>query len=129
VAALWTGALNPLQLEEPEFFNRSVDYVYALESAPPLGYQLPEAPVKLRARTGALVDTAGKPVAVRYVLADSSTAIRGKRLQSDPLSGLTLYRAQGPAAVRALALGRFGDGWSGPEVDFTRYGCRPGRLL
>jgi hypothetical protein len=129
VAALWTGAATPLQIEEPEFFNRSLDYVYSVGSAPPLGQQLAEIATTFDPKTGTLLDAERRPVVVRFVLADSSTVIRGRPLQSDPLSGLTLYRTQGEVRARELVSGKFGDGWSGPKVIYTRYGCRRGRLL
>ncbi|HKD31947.1 MAG TPA: glycosyltransferase family 39 protein, partial [Gaiellaceae bacterium] len=95
VAALWTGAVTPLQIEEPEFFNRSVDRVYALEGAPPMGAQLPEVPTTTEPGTGVLLGPGNQPVVVPYVLADSSTTPQGKPLQSDPHSGLTLFRTFG----------------------------------
>src|SRR5262249_9684032 len=129
VADLWTGAVTPLQIEEPEFFNRSVDRVYALEGAPPMGAQLPEVPTTTEPGTGVLLGPGNQPVVVPYVLADSSTTPQGKPLQSDPHSGLTLFRTFGVVRLRDVASGRFADGWSGPSVAYRRFDCRPGRLV
>ena len=129
VAALWTGAAAPLAITENEFFNRSLDHVYSVGNVPVLPPQLPEIPSTVQANTGVLLDSRKRPIDFRYVLADASTTVRGRPLQTDPLSGLTLYRTFGVIRLRELVSGKFGDGWSGPNVLYTRYDCRPGRLL
>jgi hypothetical protein len=42
---------------------------------------------------------------------------------------MVLYRVEQPVTIRARITGRYADGWSGPELTYTRYGCRPGRLI
>jgi hypothetical protein len=127
VAALWTGTPNPLAIMEDEFFNRSVANVYALDGAP-LGQGLPEQPVVVDPRTGRL-RSPGAPPSSSYLLTDTSLQPNGKPLASDPRTGMVLYRVQQPLTIRVRTTGRYVDGWSGPQLTYSRYGCKPGRLI
>jgi Dolichyl-phosphate-mannose-protein mannosyltransferase len=127
VAALWTGTPNPLAITENEFFNRSVADVSALDGVP-LGQGLPEQPAVIDRLTGRLL-TAGTRQSSGYLLTDTSLQPDGRRLASDPLTGMVLYRVTQPVKIRARITGRYVDGWSGPELTYSRFGCKPGRLV
>jgi Dolichyl-phosphate-mannose-protein mannosyltransferase len=127
VAALWTGTPNPLAITENEFFNRSVANVYALDGAS-LGQGLPEQPVVVDRLTGRL-PAPGAPPSSPYLLTDTSLQPDGRPLASDPVTGMVLYRAERPITIRARITGRYVDGWSGPQLTYTRYGCEPGHLI
>jgi hypothetical protein len=129
VAALWTGAVSELSIQETDFFNGSMGKVYAFASAPPLGQQLPEVASTLNARNGAVLGADGLPVTSPYVLADFTTSLHGTPVARDSTVGLTLYRTGGPVRIGEIVSGRYGDGWSGPALSYTRYDCDPGRLL
>jgi hypothetical protein len=128
VAAIWTGNANPISISENEFFNRSVKDVYSLNGAP-LGQQMPEQPVSLDERTGHLLTAANGPLRVPYILTDASIEPAGQVVSSDPTMGMTLYHVGSPVTLRTHISGRYADGWAGPELAYTRYGCRGGRLV
>jgi len=125
VAALWTGTPNPLSITESEFFNRSVGDVYALDAVP-LGQGLPEQPVVADRATGRLRGAAPN---VPYLLTDTSIQPDGRPLASDPRTGMVLYRVRQPVAIRSRVTGRYVDGWTGPQLTYARYGCKPGDLV
>lgn len=126
VIALWTGNSSPLAISENEFFNRSVRDVYAVEGAPPLPVQLPEAPTSLSPDGGILLG--GKPARVQYALTDRSLTLTGKAVVHDPAVGTVVYRVDGPLRVRDRISGIYSDGWSAGAVMYDRYGCKGGRL-
>jgi hypothetical protein len=125
VAALWTGTPNPLSITENEFFNRSVADVYALDGVP-LGQGLPEQPVVADRATGRLL---GAAPGVPYLLTDTSLQPDGRPLASDPRTGIVLYRVRQPVTIRSRVTGRYVDGWTGPQLTYARYGCKPGDLV
>jgi hypothetical protein len=126
VVALWTGNASPLSVSENEFFNRSVRDVYAVEGAPPLPVQLPEAPTTL-SPSGAIL-LGGRPARTQYALADRSVTVQGRPVARDAAVGTAVYRVDGPLRLRERVTGIYADGWSGPTVSYTRYACRGGRL-
>jgi hypothetical protein len=42
---------------------------------------------------------------------------------------MALYRVEQPVAIRTRVTGRYVDGWTGPEMTYARYGCKPGHLV
>jgi hypothetical protein len=128
VAAIWTGNANPISISENEFFNRSVRDVYSLNGTP-LSQQMPEQSVSLDNGTGRLLTVSSAALRVPYVLTDASIEPAGQLVASDPGVGMMLYRVTGPVTLRTHISGRYADGWSGPELGYTRYGCRGGRLV
>jgi hypothetical protein len=128
VVEVWTGNTNPLALTQTEFFNRSVEQVYTFGGGP-LGQGLPEQPLSLNEATGNVLDQNGLPLQAEYLLTDGSLVPLGRRIATDPLSGLVLSRTSQPVRISSRITGRFGDGWTGPQMNYTRFGCKGGRLL
>jgi hypothetical protein len=67
-------------------------------------------------------------VEVAYVLTDSSVAVDGEPVASDPRLPLTVYRVGGPLISTTFIEGVYNDQWSGPEVTYRRLRCRGGTL-
>jgi hypothetical protein len=129
VVAIWTGNANRLSIPENEFFNRSVKNVYSLNGPPPLSQRMPEWPLSVDEGTGRLVIPPNAPLHTSYVLTDASIVPIGHIVASDQAAGMTLYRVADPVRLRARTSGRYADGWSGPALSYTRYGCRGGRIV
>jgi hypothetical protein len=122
VAAIWTGRLDRLTINENEFFNRRVGPVY--HTAGPTAGGLPETPVTIGA--DGVVRARGKPVAEEYVLVDSTGTIEpeGTRLGRDAVTGMTLWRVRPPLATVVTVQGLHpGDTWSGRTVVYERRRC------
>lgn len=126
VAAIWTGKLSVYSVWENEFFNSSLGTVYDLGAGQAPG-GLPETPAVRRPDGHVVAD--GRPVRARYVLADGSVDLAGKRVDADPRIGLALYRVTGPLVVLTDVRGLYpNDTWSGKRVVYTRVRCAGGRL-
>ena len=93
-AFLWTGRTDRLTVNQSEFFNRGVGPVYYVTDPTPGG--LPETPVRIDPRTGAVTLPDGEPVRDRFLLADSSFEPDGSRVAQDKGSGVTLWRVRTP---------------------------------
>jgi hypothetical protein len=123
--AIWNGAPNRYAIWENEFMNRSVGSVYY--AANPLPGNLPETPVTVADDGALLVD--GDPLAAEYALSDGTFPLDGEVVARDPGTGMTVVRAGGPLRLAARIQGIDpSDNWSGPEVTYTRLGCRGGSL-
>ena len=128
VAFVFSGAHpteQPLPLWENEFFNRSVGPVYDLRRRS-MG-DLPETKVH-EGRGGVLLLPDGRPVRSRYVLSDSSVPLAGTLIGRDDLRGTVLRRTDGLVAIASHVAGLYPDGWSGPQVTYTRVRCRGGTV-
>ena len=42
---------------------------------------------------------------------------------------MVLYRVRQPVVIRSRVTGRYVDGWTGPQLTYARYGCKPGDLV
>ena len=122
---------------ENEFFNRSVGRVYGMGPYPLPGAAFPpdnatfhETKVVLDRRTGLLRTGDGKPVHASYVLADrAAPALAGAQVAADAGKAMELLRVNGPLRAVGAVDGLYpGDTWSGRNVRYTRYDCRPGTL-
>jgi hypothetical protein len=103
---------------ENEFFNRSVDKIYAYNSTR-VPDPLPEETLTL-ARSGSL------GVDVQYVL---GADVVGKLIATDGDLGVSLYRVDGPLFVHVTHVrGLYPDTWSGKQVTYTRSRCTGGLL-
>lgn len=99
VIAIWSGRVNPHVIWENEFFNRSVGSIYYLRA--PDWQGLPTQPVRIGPGGAVRIDGTNDPLRARYVLVDSSLAIRGKIVAADAAGGMRVYRLP-----RAGAAGR-----------------------
>ena len=127
VAAIWTGApgLNFVALWDNEFFNRSVGPVYNI-NGPPDG--LPQETIVVDPASASLSHADGTPLRAKYVLVDRSMTIAGRVLATDQGTGMTLYRVDNPVRLAGATSGVYPDGFSGPNVQYTRYPCTGGTL-
>jgi hypothetical protein len=126
-AFLWTGRTDRLTVNLNEFFNRGVGPVYYVTFPTPGG--LPETPVRIDPRTGAVTLPDGEPVRDRFIVADSSFEPDGSALSQDKGWGVTLWRVRTPLVSAVKIDGLYpNDSWSGDEVTYLRRRCRPGRL-
>jgi hypothetical protein len=128
VAFLFSGRNphdQPLTLWENEFFNRSVGRVYDLKQ-PSMG-GLPETKV-LQGRDGVLLLPDGRPLRSRYVLSDGAVPLAGTVIGRDDVRGTVLRRTDGVVAIASHVAGLYPDGWSGPQVTYTRVRCRGGTV-
>ncbi len=70
----------------------------------------------------------GEPLRARYVLADSTIALAGALVKTDPV-GVSLYRVDGPVVVLTHVSGLYqNDTWSGRSVTYQRVECTGGSL-
>lgn len=116
---------NPYRAWENEFWNRSLRRVYNYGAPATLASFEPKL---VERASGFFTDPQGRTVSVRYVLADPSVQIVGKRIASDPDRGLVLYRVDGKLRTSTSLSGWYGDTWTAPRVDWTRRGCTRGEL-
>lgn len=129
VPVVWSGLSELHGVWQNEFFNRSVGRVYDLGVPPPGNLHLPETEVDVQPRTGAIADSAGQKVDARYALTDRAVTLVGSVIARDPVIGTTLYRVSSPVEIASLVRGLYpNDIWSGPQLSYTRYRCRGGRL-
>jgi hypothetical protein len=126
VAVLYTGLTDRFTVLQNEFFNRAVGPVYT--TGGPMDGGLPETAVTVDEETGQVRGPDGAPVEAAYVLADSSVAIDGEAVATDPRLPLTLYRVGGEVVSTTRVEGVYDDQWSGPEVTYRRVRCRGGTL-
>jgi hypothetical protein len=129
VGVLWTGG-NALAVWQNEFWNRSVDRVYDLGT--PLPGDMPSTRVSVDRSTGELRDAHGQPVADPYVLSTTSVELVGKKIASDPVKQLVLYRVTPPARTTTQITGLYDERvspWSDAHVTWRRSACRGGALV
>lgn len=127
VAVVWTGDENrKFTIWENEIFNRSLGTTYS--TGEPLPGDLAETPVRIDPRSGVLVTKTGHVVDAQYALTDTSLALGGSVLAQDPYKRMLLYKVNGPLRQVSSVTGVYGDTWSGPDVRYTRLGCRGGTL-
>ena len=126
-AFLWTGRTDRHTVNQSEFFNRGVGPVYYVTVPTPGG--LPETPVRIDPRTGAVTLPDGEPVRDRFLLADSSFEPDGTSVAQDEGWGVTLWRVRTPLVSAVKVDGLYpNDTWSGEEVTYLRRRCQPGRI-
>jgi hypothetical protein len=125
VAVLYPGGTEPMRVWQAEFFNRSVRRVLTI--GVPLAGNLPETVVNVAA-DGAVENRDGFRESAQYVLTDSLTAVDGRVVARDPRYGMVLLETGGPLTAYGTATGIYGDGWSGPDVVYTRHAC-PGGVV
>ena len=126
VAAVWTGKPHRFTVNQPEFFNRTIDRVYTLGGPMPGGF--PETPVFADENTGALIGPNDAAAQAAYAYTDGSIALDGEPIARDERLGLTLYRTDGPLISTTTVTGVYNDQWSGPEVSYRRVRCTGGTL-
>lgn len=127
VAALWSGRLDHRTIFENEFFSRSIGPVYTL--AGPLPGGLVETPLGSDEDTGLLLDPDGRPVEAEYALVDETVPLAGSVVARDERKGMRVLRVGGDLRLTYRVDGAYDDGWSGPELTYTRYDCAGGTLL
>jgi hypothetical protein len=127
VAVLWSGG-SAIRVWENEFWNRSIRRVYGLDGAELAG-GMPQTDVTERPSTSELVDGHGRPLDAEYVLTDSRAPIVGMRVATDDAHLLALYRVRSPARLALRITGWLDDGWTGPEVTWSRTQCAGGSGL
>jgi hypothetical protein len=127
VTIVWSGD-NPYRGWENEFWNRSVKHAYDLTPPDTLIAGSTEPPLTVQGSTGILLDPAGKPVRVRYVLADASARILGRRIAADDGRSMVLYRVDGILRTGTWVSGWFSDTWTKPNVTWVRRDCVRGVL-
>jgi hypothetical protein len=72
----------------------------------------------------------GKVVRVDYVLTDGTVDVGGRVVAEDARKGIVLRRISGPLRQVSRVDGLYPqDTWSGPEVTYTRLGCRGGSVV
>jgi hypothetical protein len=114
-------------LWEHEFFNARLGAVHRLAGEYP--GDLPTQLVYSDPRTGLVRRGDGRPLANRYVLAESSVRLAAQPVAREAETGATLYRVRGPVRWTSTLHGRYFDGWTGPEFAWTRSRCAGGHLL
>ena len=119
VAILRNGLTPDEVVWENEFFNRSVDAIYAYDVTR-VPDPLPEKQL-VRSRSG------GLGVDVQYAVGSD---VVGKRIATDGDLGVSLYRVDGPLYVHVTHVRGIyaGDTWSGRQVTYTRSRCGGGSL-
>ena len=118
---------NPYRGWENEFWNRSIRHVYDFGSGPLIGGG-GEQPLTVQSATGLMLDAAGKPVHVRYALADLALQLGGVRIAVDPGRRMAVYRINGLLRTFTSIRGWYGDTWTGPEFEWSRRSCTAGLL-
>ena len=128
VAALWSGDQPHVTLWENDFFNRAIGPVYNFGNFPD---GLPQQTLALEPATGIVHFQTGGALRSRYVLVDRTMNLDGRVLSGNPAAGagMRLYEASQPVTIRERITGLYADGWSGPEMVYTRYGCKGGVLV
>jgi glycosyltransferase involved in cell wall biosynthesis len=127
VTIVWTSNDNPYRGWENEFWNRSVRRAYGVGGANLLTSAF-EPQLTLDPSTGRLLDPAGRPVQVRYVLADQSARIVGTRVAADTSRALVLYRVDGTLRTSGLVTGWSTDHWIGSRAVWSQSRCTGGSL-
>jgi hypothetical protein len=127
VTLIWSGNTDKYSVWENEFFNRSVRHFYYTSA--PLQGDLPEQPLTTDRDTGLMRGPDGKVVDADYVLTDGTVDVGGQVVAQDARKGIVLRRIFGPLQQVSRVDGLYPqDTWSGPEVTYTRLGCRGGSI-
>jgi glycosyltransferase involved in cell wall biosynthesis len=126
VTLVWTGD-NPYRGWENEFWNRSVRRVYDLGPSTLLA-GASEPRLSVQPSTGVFLDPSGKPVHVRYVLADPTTVIVGRKIAEDAAKQMAVYRVDGLLRTAVSISGWYPDTWTGPHAEWTLRSCTRGEL-
>ena len=128
VAVLWSADQPHVTLWENDFFNRAIGPVYNFGNLPD---GLPQQTLVLEPATGTVRFQTGEALRSRYVLVDRTINLDGRVLSGNATvgAGMRLYEASQPVTIRERITGLYGDGWSGPEMVYTRYGCKGGALI
>jgi hypothetical protein len=127
VAALWSADQPHVTLWENDFFNRAIGPVYNFGNLPD---GLPQETLVLETATGTVRLQSGEALRSRYVLVDRTMNLDGRVLSGNRAAGagMRLYEASQPVTIRERIQGLYADGWSSPEMVYTRYGCDGGVL-
>lgn len=127
VALLWSSDDDPKLVWNAEFWNEAVDDVLAVPG--PLLPELGALRADIDPASGRLVPPPGGRLPdARLVVAPAPFDLVGTPVTSarSLLTGMTLWRLDGPLRLRMSTSGRYADGWTGPEVVVRRHGCRAG---
>jgi hypothetical protein len=97
VVAIWSGTASRgtdgwYTIWENDVLNASVGRIYGVRDLLP--YDRPES--RARARGRLLVDRDGRPLRAAYVLVDRRFPLAGRRVASDPATGMVLVEVRGP---------------------------------
>ncbi|HEY7732047.1 MAG TPA: glycosyltransferase family 39 protein [Gaiellaceae bacterium] len=112
-----TVGVNPHLLWQTEFWNRSIDGVYPLDTAGGSSFSLDD--LKVDSEGHLVPATGGAPVTEPYVLADPGLGIVGEVVaQPGPMA---LIRVDPPLRVGRSVSGLYPDGWSGPAAALTQF--------
>jgi 4-amino-4-deoxy-L-arabinose transferase-like glycosyltransferase len=127
VAVLWTGRTDRFTVNQTEFFNRSVGPVYYVGGPTPGG--VGERGVRVDG-DGAVRFLDGTRVRDELMLLDGTFDPDGDPLAREPLTGMTLWRLDGPLQTANVHItGLYpNDTWSGEVVRYRKEPCRPGTL-
>ena len=127
VAAFWSADEPHVTLWENDFFNRAVGPVYNFGNFPD---GLPQETLVLEPATGTVRHQSGEALRARYVLVDRTMNLDGRVLSGNRAAGagMRLFEASQPVRIRERIQGLDADGWSGPEIVYTRYRCEGGVL-
>ena len=124
VAQVWTGGGNHFSFWESEFYNRSVDPIYALSQPfDAFGQRM------ARILPDGRVEYLGRPLDLRYALTDIWTKLQGEFVTRNDLTGMAVYRLDGPLVVIESLQGLFPDRWTGASAIYRRYDCERGSLV
>ena len=126
VSVLWTGRADRFTVNQNEFFNRDVGDVLYTQAPTPGG--IGERRVWIDPKGGVVRDEDGRPVRVLYVLADGTVAPDGEVVARDDRLGTTVWKVNGDLVSTTTTDGLYDDGWSRPELTWTRHRCRGGTL-
>lgn len=118
VSLVATGNVDPMQLDQTEFWNRSVKRVAQLGSR--TADSLPTAMATIDAADGRLRLFAGPTDAV---VTDSSLAL-GTRQLAATKTGLRLDAYGTSTTVSTVLEGLYADSWTGPAFSYTQPACR-----
>jgi hypothetical protein len=113
--------IAPHLLWQTEFWNRSVDGIYPIDTDPSPSYSFAELKID---EDGRLVPKGGGPaVDEPYVLADPALGIAGDVVAKPGLLGL--IRVDPPLRVGSSTNGIYPDGWSSSAAGLTQYAPLP----
>jgi hypothetical protein len=127
VAALWSGRTDHRTIFENEVFSRSLGPVYTLAGPIPGG--LVETALTTDGQTGLLRGPAGRKVRASYAFVDDTVPLAGTVVARDERKGTRVLEVDGLLRLTYRVEGAYDDGWSGPELTYTRYDCSGGTLL
>ena len=118
---VWTGNIDANWVWQTEFWNDSVRRVYYTRERDP--GTLPT--LRLVSERGSHeLRAGGRPLPVEGLVTDRSFTIDGAPIRS-LTNGLSLIRVTPATTSGAVVVrGVYGDGWTGPELSYTRPKCR-----